>query len=168
MLLARPVLLAIGVGAAALACRPQVDRISRASQRARPHIESYRSFERWAQRAIAAPNAPLGADALAEIVFAPVRNASDVAGAWVELAGDRALLLALPASAPPPRAPNWVTLRDPAIGSLRVADDERCPETRAAARPSRACVFVTRAGDRGAHALAVTMAFAMPRAIEPQ
>jgi hypothetical protein len=162
MLLARPVLLAIGVCAAALACRPQVDRISRASQRARPHVESYRSFERWAQRAIAAPGAPLGADALAEIVFAPIRGASDVAGAWVELSGDRALVLALPASSPPPRAASWVTLRDPAIGSLRVADAERCPETRAARRPSRECVFVTRAGEPGTRALAVTMAFTGP------
>jgi hypothetical protein len=159
MLLARPVLIAIGVCAAGLACRPQVDRIARASQRVRPHVESYRSFERWAQRAIA-PDAPLGADALGEIVFAPIRNAPEVLGAWVELERERALHLAFPARAPLPRAASWVTLRDPAIGPLRVADAEPCPEPPPPRQAAPACVFVTRAGQPGARSLTVTMAFA--------
>jgi hypothetical protein len=163
MLLARPVLLAALACLAALGCRPQVDRIARASQRAQPHLESYQRFERWAQRALAAPSATLQADALGEIVFAPIRNTPGVMGAWVQIAGDRPLTLALPASSPLPRDASWVALRAPPFGALRVADAERCPVARVAsqAAPAPACVLVTRTErDAVARALTVTMAFA--------
>lgn len=163
MLLARPVLLAIGACAAAIGCRPQADRIERASERAQPHLESYRRFERWAQRAVSAPSAPFATDALGDLVFAPIRSAPEVVGAWVELAGDRPLTLAMRASAPLPRTASWVALRTPAIGALRVADAERCPTTGAAAAPAepRPCVLISRAErSAGAQAVSVTMAFA--------
>jgi hypothetical protein len=164
MLLARPVLLAIGICAAAGGCRPEADRIARAAAGARPHLESFERFERWARRAAVADGASRGRGALGELVFAPLRHAPQLIGAWVRLEGDRPLLLALPAGAELPASARWVPLRDPGVGALQVASLDRCSIGVAAgdAQTPPACVLISRAGD-GAddlRAVNVTMAFA--------
>jgi hypothetical protein len=164
MLLARSVLLAVATCSIGSGCGPQTDRVARAADRAQPHLESFERFERWARRAASAQSALRGPHALSELVFAPIRHTPAVVAAWVRFEGDRPLVLALPASAQLPAAEQWVALRDPEIGSLRVATAERCPAGQGTPEPSDgapSCVLISRA-ERGAdlRAVTVTMAFA--------
>jgi hypothetical protein len=167
MLLARPVLIAVGLCVAAAGCRPQADRVARAAERAEPHLASFQRFERWARRAAAAESASRGPQALSELVFAPIRHAPDLVAAWVHFKGDRPLLLALPADARLPAAERWLALRDPELGALRVAASERCQihgAAHASAAAWPACVLISR-GERAADqpSMIVTMAFASKR-----
>ena len=162
MLLARPVLLALGICAAAGGCRPEADRIARAAASARPHLESFERFERWARRAAIADRTSRERSALGDLVFAPIRHAPRLIGAWVRLEGERPLLLALPATAQLPAAVRWISLRDPDVGALQVAAVDSCSIAAAgdAVAPS-ACVLISRARDgANLHSVNVTMAFA--------
>jgi hypothetical protein len=161
MLLVRPVLLAVGICAASAGCRPGVDGVARAAEGAQPHLESFQRFERWARRAVAVDGASRGKSALGELVFAPIRHAPALIGAWVRLEGDRPFVLALPASAQLPAVERWVALRDAEVGALRVASVERCSLGGGASEPPARCVLISRA-ERGAgqQSLTVTMAFA--------
>jgi hypothetical protein len=163
MLLARPVLLALGICAAAGGCRQEADRIARAAASARPHLESFERFERWTRRAAVADGASRGRGALDELVFAPLRHAPRLIAAWVRVEGERPLLLALPARAELPASARWVPLRDPALGALQVASLDRCSIGAAAgsADAPPACVLISRAEDGSdLRTVTVTMAFA--------
>lgn len=159
----RPMLLAAGTCAAMVACRPEAARIADAAERARPHMPRFERFDRWARRAASGEAAPGPRAALSELVFAPVRNASDVLAVWVELSGARAVVLALPHQAEPPSNAKWVVLRDPKLGQLQVAAETPCRLELPSwwrARPIGGCVFIAREHRASAaRSLTVTMAF---------
>jgi hypothetical protein len=163
MLLARPVLFALATCVAAAGCRPETDHVTRAVERARPHLEGFLRFERWARRATAGRSAPRSLAVLGDLVFAPVRNSPALIGAWVSLEGERSRVLALPTSAAVPVVERWVALRDRELGALRVAVTNRCPVARSAQVPvahGSSCVLLSRGDTRADQAgITVTMAF---------
>jgi hypothetical protein len=120
-------LLLLGAWIASLACDPQPGAVARAEQRARPHLQLFALFDRWARRAGQSEDVLRDKNALGEAMFAKVRNQRSVLAAWAQIEGDRARLLAWPSGTALPTLDSWISLHDPKLGALRVAPAEPCP-----------------------------------------
>src|SRR5690348_18046634 len=97
----------------ACGARPQaVD----AAERAQPFVERFERFERWVSRAENGSAVLRDEAALGEAVFAPLRSADGVLGAWVHLPGRPAFDLALPADSAEPSLRGALKLREGAEG----------------------------------------------------
>ena len=107
------------------ACRPPPQQAIDAAERARPYVAQFERFERWVTRAENGSAVLRDRAALSEAVFAPMRRADEVLGAWVHLPGRPMIDLALPSTSPEPSL----------HGASRVRDlDEAAPMLRAPAR----------------------------------
>jgi hypothetical protein len=94
------------------ACSPPPQHAIDAAERARPYVAQFEQFERWVTRAENGSAVLRERAALSEAVFAPLRRADDVLGAWVHLPGRPVLDLALPSAAPEPSLQGAARLRD--------------------------------------------------------
>jgi hypothetical protein len=117
----------LGAWIASLACDSQPDAVARAEQRARPHLPLFGLFDRWARRVGQSEEVVQDKNALAETMFAKVRNQRSVLAVWVQIEGDRARLLAWPSATALPSLGGWISLEDPTLGALRVATAQPCP-----------------------------------------
>jgi hypothetical protein len=137
--------------------------VANAAAFAAPHLLAFAQFDRWARRAGVSEAVMQNRAALGEAMFAPIRGASDVAAAWVQIEREHGFVLSLPADAPPPPSANWVPLRDPRLGALRTARLPRCNEalgTMARTGFGVACVLISRSEVApSAGAVVVTVAF---------
>jgi hypothetical protein len=112
-----PLLLCL-LTACAVAPQPVLDT----TERARPYIAQFERFERWVTRAVDGSSVLRDEAALSEAMFAPLRRADDVLGAWVHLPGRPVRDLALPSSSAEPSLHGASRVRDPAADdSLRKA-----------------------------------------------
>jgi hypothetical protein len=112
--------------ASGFGCRREASQAARIAERIEPHLPVFARFDRWVRRALVAPGSPREREVLAEVVFAPIRNATDVLAAWVERDGERTFVLSLPALTALPSQVSWIALRDPELGALRVAAKRPC------------------------------------------
>jgi hypothetical protein len=150
-------------------CDAPTRGVADAAEWAQPHLERFARFDRWARRAGASDAVLQSRDALAETTFAPIRRDPEVAAAWVAVEGEHAFALALRAGSAVP-ASDWIALRDPKLGALRVARFERCAQALAPASAPRsgsgaddACVLIARRETTPASgATTVTVAFRAP------
>jgi hypothetical protein len=84
------------------ACGPSPQPAVDAAERARPYVAQFERFERWVTRASDGSAVLRREAALSEAMFAPLRRAEGVLGAWVHLPGRPMLDLALPSSSAEP------------------------------------------------------------------
>ena len=80
----------------ACGCDPQADRVAKAAALAAPHLPAFAQFDRWARRAGVSEAVMQNRAALGEAMFAPIRGASDVAAAWVQIEREHGFVLSLP------------------------------------------------------------------------
>jgi hypothetical protein len=106
-------LLACLLTACAAAPQPVLDT----TERARPYIAQFERFERWVTRAADGSSVLRDEAAMSEAMFAPLRRADDVLGAWVHLPGRPVLDLALPSSSDEPSLHGASRVRDPDTGA---------------------------------------------------
>lgn len=168
-----PLLIASLLSACAGHAAPVVD----ADERARAHLEQFERFERWVARTADGSSALPDRAALRETIFAPVRSADEVLGAWVHLPGRPVYDLALLDDSAEPSlqgalrlhdasdaAPPW---RAPARSDLWVVVQRPCAFERASAarrKPQHErqtdCVVLGREARTASGALRVVAAFA--------
>jgi hypothetical protein len=96
--------------ACGVASQPALDT----SERARPYVAQFERFERWVTRAADGSSVLRDEAALSEAIFAPMRRADDVLGAWVHLPGRPVIDLALPSASAEPSLHGASRVRDPA------------------------------------------------------
>jgi hypothetical protein len=92
------------------AAQPALDT----ADRARPYVARFERFERWVTRAADGSAVLRDEAALSEAMFAPLRRADDVLGAWVHLPGRPVLDLALPSASAEPSLHGASRVRDAA------------------------------------------------------
>ena len=126
---------------------------------ARPHVEHFEGFERWARRALAADPAFRSTEALEETVFAPVLREEPVVAVWIERESPERRLVYGHLDAPPKRA-EWVRVRDDTLGEIDVTT-AKIPDPRRRFREGEGdrSVLVRRTG-RGSDGATVTVTVA--------
>jgi hypothetical protein len=148
-----------------LACDARPD-VARFAERAQPHLAEFAQFDRWARRAGVSDRVQRDRAALDETTFAPIRGDRAIAAAWVELEGKHGFTLAFPANAALPAPVDWVGLRDPDLGPLRVAAIEHCEQLlphATHALSSTQCVLISRSAPSPPPlTTTVTLAFEAP------
>ena len=153
------------LGLASIACAPKPNRAERAADRARPYLVAFERFDRWARRAGMSEGVLRDRNAVCEAMFAPIRNDAAILCALVRIGGARERLFPLPPKLELPTSLDWIAVRDPSLGALRVALPEPCPVTIARKRgpePAR-CVLIERRASAAEQApITVTLAFADP------
>ena len=145
-------------GCAAAIALSQACTSDAASSHAQRHLPAFARFERWARRVVAGDGDAREDGALSELLFAPVRNTSEIAGVFVALEGPPARVLALPARAVLGGVGEWVSLRDPGLGAIQAAALARCPIEGARAALDGPCVLITNRLGQSAQPLTITMA----------
>ena len=127
--MARPAVacaLALTLLAPVAGCDDATGRLAFASERARPYLAPFESFDRWARRANQTEVVVRDRESLTETAFAPIRSDRGVLAAWIDYEPQRRPNLALPDSVEMPDMP-WTEVRDARLGALRVAAPDRCP-----------------------------------------
>jgi hypothetical protein len=120
-----------------------------------PRLEAFAEYDRWARRLGLADSAFRSDEALAEAAFAPLRERSDVAAAWLHREGPDAQTLAYPDGAPAPPESGWVPVRTDALGEV-----EGQHFTLRSGERERRCVLIRRSAPApGDAVLHVTVAF---------
>lgn len=123
------------------------DALATARAAMAPYESRFASFESWVRRAYSVADPTSSERSLGETLFAPLRNDGGVLAVWIQ-AGPRApRTLALPSATELPDMSDWTTVRDSALGWLRVARFDPCPvETPRGWRKERepGCVIMSR------------------------
>ncbi len=133
---------------------------SRATELARPHLEHFAGFDRWARRALEGDPAFRSRESLEETLFAPVRREGRVSAVWItRRSPDRQLVFGhLDAL---PKGLTWVRVRHEPLGELEVTTS-KVPDPRRRFREGEAdrsvIVRRSRPGADGA-AVVVTVAY---------
>jgi hypothetical protein len=153
-------LLACLLTACAAAPHPALD----ATERARPYIAQFERFERWVTRAADGSSVLRDEAAMSEAMFAPLRRADDVLGAWVHLPGRPVLDLALPSASAEPSLHGASRVRDPSADasfrSARARGELWAVLQRPCALPSvNECVLLAREARTALGPLRVVAAF---------
>jgi hypothetical protein len=168
-----PLLIVSLLSACASHGAPVVD----ADERARAHLEQFERFERWVARTAGGSPALPDRAALRETIFAPVRSADEVLGAWVHLPGRPAYDLALLDDSAEPSLQGALQLHDAsdaappwrarARSDLSVVVQRPCAFQRASARARKRehvrevdCVVLGREARTASGALRVVAVFA--------
>lgn len=114
---------------------------------AAPHLAAFVEFDPWARRIALGDPAFSDDRAFLEAAFAPLREQSAVANAWIERRGASARTLAMhPEVATPPDA-SWVPMQDDELGAIEVAHAALPPRgPRGTSGVERPCVLVAHQG----------------------
>lgn len=120
-----------------------------------PRLPAFAEYDRWARRLGLADEAFRSEEAMSEAAFAPLRERTDVAAAWLVREGPDARRLAHPSDAPPLPSDGWTRVLTEELGAL----EARHAVLHIEQRP-RQCLLIRRSAPApGDAVLHVTVAF---------
>lgn len=141
------------------------DELARAIATAQPFASKFEAYETWTLRATSVRPPSRSDGALAETLFAPIRNDPAVLAAWIKLPNRNDDELSFPPKVAKPEAADWTQVRDPLLGRIRVTRHEQCPVALPKGWRSGVarCVLIARDRDPApTDAPIITMAFVDP------
>lgn len=132
---------ALGATAAG-ACEDEAMGTDRAVRWVEARREPFERFERWARRAMVADSVLRQRGALRETLFAPIRDDTRVAAAWVARGDEH--VLSWRGRKRPPDDVAWARVEDGMRGTLRVATARLPAREDGGDRDRISCVLVSR------------------------
>lgn len=145
------------------------DELAHAINTAHPFAAKFETYETWTLRATSVRLPSGGNAALAETLFAPIRNDPTVLAAWIKLPNRSADELSFPPKVAKPDPRGWTQVRAPLLGWIRVSRHAQCPVALPKGWRNGAvrCVIIARDRDHDpVDAPTIAMAFVDPDPVE--